>query len=168
MNLEGTHYKFRKLEFWAERGLINIVDERLPPEHHRFHMVISRREFLRRLQAFSDELRRRHFKYEDERNQYIRLLEEGVQVAREAKNQGEPTNPDAISEMVRRRRLTMLMSDKSSPILKLDGAALINPAGAIPALFAPENDLLPPIPRADPNKPITPFNPEWETRWKGA
>ena len=158
----GYHYRFRKLEFWAERGVVHIIDERFLPANDRSYTVKTVRDFLLGLNAFSEELKKRTFKYADERNEYITLLDNGVQVCRDAKKQGRPDDPKAIEQMIKDRRQTMLFSSLPTG-MKTDGAILLdtftggasNMNGALTASAAPEGRLLPPMPQASPNKPVT-------------
>lgn len=158
----GYHYRFRLLEFWAERGMIHIIDERFPPANDRSYTVKTVRDFLLGMNAFSDELRRRKFKYADERNEYIKLLDDGVQACRDAKTQGRPDDPAAIAQIVRDRRKSMLYSSLPAG-MRTDGGLLLDTftggasriGGALAASAAPENRSLPPMPQAPRNKATT-------------
>jgi hypothetical protein len=134
---DGQHYYYRKLEFWAENGLINIVDERFPPEDDRSFVVRTRVDFLQKLAAFSTELKKCNFKYADERNEHITFLENGTACAREAKKQGCPDDPEAMADMLRHRRRNYSFGT---------GQSVVTHAAA--AEGTPENELLPPIPTA--------------------
>ena len=136
--------------FWAERGLINIIDERFPPEHKNAFNVCMVGEFLKRLQTFNVQIKRWGKKWPDEREELVKLIEDGVQCCRDAKAQGRPDDPKAIADILKQRHRFMLYA----------GTGSISPNGALAADYAPENAMLPPIPQADPNKPVTPLLPE--------
>lgn len=144
---KGRHYRFRKLDFWAERGLINIVDERFPPSHDKAFTVVPVREFLYRLQGINDMIKRWGKQWPDEREELTQMVEDGVQCCREAKAQGRPDDPRAVADILKQRRRFMLYA----------GTGNTEPIGALPSAIAPENVNLPPIPTADPNKPVTPL-----------
>lgn len=146
---KGRRYRYRKLEFWAERGLINIVDERFPPSHPKAFTVTTVRDFLLRLQHFNGELKRWGKKWPDEREELVKLIEDGIECCKDAKNQGRPDDPKAVADILKQRHRFMLYA----------GTGNTEPGGALPSECAPESAVLPPIPQADPNKPITPLVP---------
>src|SRR4029077_512669 len=111
---KGQHYRFRKIEYWAERGMINIVDERFPQDHPQFFKLEMVGKFLERLLRFSQELKGRTFKYPDEREEYVTLIENGVACAREAKNQGRPDDPKAVEDMIKERRCNYVLGNGQS------------------------------------------------------
>ncbi len=148
---KGYTYSFRKLNFWAEAGMVCIEDERFHPDHRKAFQTIAVRDWLHRLNAMSEELKKRPFKYADEREEYIKMLDNGVQVAKDAKAQGRFDDPKAVADMLKERRKHILFSNLPTG-MKADGGILLN--GAVSADVAPENAVLPPIPKAPPNKPI--------------
>lgn len=145
--VKGRHYRYRKLDIWAERGIINIVDERFPSSHlHAFNTCVVR-EFLLRLQALSKEVKEWEKKWPDEREELVTFIEDGLACVQDAKAQGRPDNPTATAQMLRERRRFMLYA----------GTGSTAPGGALSSAVAPESVILPPIPQANPNKPITPL-----------
>lgn len=110
----GLHYKKKyrwqppasdmggALVFWAEEGMICILDERYPPEDPRHLTVLSRRQWLKHLQALSAQIKREE--YADERESLLQLIENGVACAREAKRQGDLSDPKDVDYMVRHTR----------------------------------------------------------------
>lgn len=146
MKTKGRHYRYRKLEFWAERGLINIVDERFPPSHPRAFDIILVEDFKDRLRALVGTIERWKLnQWTDERKELQKMIEDGVQCVKDAVKQGRPDDPKALAEILRDRRRNMLYAG--------------NPAGALPAGRAPESVDLPPIPKAPAHKPVTPLVP---------
>src|SRR3974390_487486 len=144
---KGRHYRYRKLDVWSERGLINIVDERFPPSHPKSFTVVPVREFLYRLQHLNGMVKKWGKKWPDEREELVKFIEDGVACCQEAKAQGRPDDPKAVADILRQRHRFMLYA----------GTGSTAPGGALASADAPENVILPPIPQADPNKPITPL-----------
>jgi hypothetical protein len=132
----NRHYRYRKLEFWAERGMINLIDERYPQSSDKFFTVIMVREFLLRLDQLNKEVKRWGKQWTDERQEMIKLIEEGITCCRQAKAQGRPDDPKAVADMLKVRQKSMLLAGNSGQSYK----------GAILASHAPEGVLLPPLP----------------------
>ena len=93
----GKCYTFRDLKFYAENGFICLHDESTGEFY-----VLTRREFLQRAQALSDEARRmRQVSAENpaktwvasDRVELVQAIENMVACTREAKEQGDRTNP---------------------------------------------------------------------------
>jgi hypothetical protein len=135
--MKDTHYRFRKLEFWADSGMICVVDERFSFGHEKSFKALTCRDFLLRLNSFSEELKKHKIKYADERQEYIKLCEDGVACVRQAKKQGDPADPKTMSEMLRHRRRNWVLCDNT-------GSGTSTYAGSADSM--PENSLLPPIP----------------------
>lgn len=104
----GKCYTFRGLKFYAENGFICLHDE----ETGEFY-VLTRKEFLLRAQALSDEAARlRHVAAENpdkaswlsaDRSELVRAIEEMLACTNEAKEQGDRTDPD-VDAWFRRHR----------------------------------------------------------------
>lgn len=154
---EGKHYNFRKLEFWAERGMVNIIDYRYEQDDDKFFSVIVVRDFLIRLNHLGEELKQHQHQYADERNEYLNFMEDGCKCAREAKAQGRPDDPKAVAQILRQRRKNFSgaeLASNDSYVIACSTGERWRLAGGIPADIAPENKVLPAMPKADPNKPI--------------
>jgi hypothetical protein len=134
MSTAGKHYRFRKLEFWAESGMINLIDERHPPEHPGSFKVIMVREWLERLNTLNKEIHRWN-KYVDERNEMSNFIDNGIACVRDAKKQGRPDDPKAAADILKSRRKTHFIGTGQSTILHTASAS-----------SAPEGLLLPPMP----------------------
>lgn len=87
---EGTKFRFRNTLFWAEDGMICIEDL----TNGNFHTVMVR-DFLLRLRSTLRSLDR--FKYWDEREEHMKLVEDGIKACREAQAQGRPDDPKAVA-----------------------------------------------------------------------
>jgi hypothetical protein len=77
------------------------------------------REFLHRLNAINDmvgnskaTMASEGFAHQDEIERQQRFIEEAVELVKRAKEQGEPSNPDAVKSAKSRRPVTIIMPDK--------------------------------------------------------
>lgn len=98
----GRRFKHKKLEFWADRGLIHVIDTRKEPPEYK---VDTLREFLYRAQNFIDERTRIQHKVRigagssntrvdnEAINELQTLIEDMVRCVEIAKQQGDPTDP---------------------------------------------------------------------------
>ena len=96
--VSGKCYTFRGLKFYAQNGFICLHDE----DSGEF-FVLTRREFLQRAQALSDEAARmRHVAAENpskaislsaDRSKLIQAIEHMIACTRDAKEQGDRTDP---------------------------------------------------------------------------
>jgi len=148
MTKEGKHYRFRNIEFWAERGLIQFVDERFPPEDDRSHDVLTVTEFLENIRAINRELG--NIKHADERAEHDRLIENGIKCAKEAQNQGRPDDPEHVRQILKDRRKNWVMGTGNGKY----GEVKLHTESAS---ATPEGAMLPPMPKhpmADVDKPL--------------
>ncbi len=103
-------FKHKRLEFWAERGMVNIIDYRKSPPEYKSEML---REFLMRAQNFVDERKRiahraavststtgRRIAHE-QIEELQKLIDDMVRCARIAKHQGDPSDP-RVQEHIRK------------------------------------------------------------------
>lgn len=134
MSKSGKHYRFRKLQFWAERGMINLIDERFQPDHPGSFKVVMVSEWLERLSTLNKELHRWN-KYPDERNEMSNFIDNGIASAKEARKQGRPDDPKAVSDVLKSRRKVHFLGSGQSTILHTSSSESV-----------PEGLLLPPIP----------------------
>ena len=106
--VSGKCYTFRGLKFYAQNGFVCLHDE----DTGEF-FVLTRKEFLQRAQALSDEAARlRHVAAENpgqaawmsaDRSELILAVENMIACTREAKEQGDRTNP-TVDEWFRKHR----------------------------------------------------------------
>jgi hypothetical protein len=97
-------FDFKQTKFWAERGLVHTVHEETGE-----YTECSVREWLLRAKALSDQAW--HEKYVDEREQIVRLVENMVKVAKQAKGQGDPHTREGVNEAVRRLPTQVLLPE---------------------------------------------------------
>lgn len=93
----------REVRFWAERGLIHVEDSL-----DNSYQSLSVRQFLERVAALSDLLR--NSRSSDAtgpdaayRSELLAVIEQAVQIARQAQLQGMPDDPSAVRDLLRRR-----------------------------------------------------------------
>lgn len=102
---EGPHYRFQKYEFWAERGMISLVDteEAAKTDGEQCHWRIAPGEFIKRaIAAYMQE----PDKYPSKLAELRTLLDNAKDACKLAKAQGDPTDPSVIDHVVRHRRKT--------------------------------------------------------------
>lgn len=106
----GTCFTYRGLKFYAENGFVSLHDEATGE-----YFVLTRKEFLLRAQALSEEadkLRKLAAEnpaqaawYSEDRVDLIQAVENMIACTREAKEQGDRTDPE-VDAWFRRHRPT--------------------------------------------------------------
>jgi hypothetical protein len=105
----------KAVRWWAERGLIHFEDSRTGQ-----YQAMTVKTFLERLQGINDLLSKgrksdnKDFAHPDEIDRQMRFIEQGVDLARKAKEQGSPDDPH-----VRRQKANELPVSVSVPKLVL-------------------------------------------------
>lgn len=110
---EGKHYKFENYSFWAERGMISLVDEDAAARgDEQSHWRIGAGEFLKRAIAA-----RMHHPdlYADKTAALSRLLDEAVAACKLAKAQGDPMDKSTIDTVVRHQRSRQIVMPHELP-----------------------------------------------------
>ena len=134
----GKHYNFRDQEFWACNGLIYIIDYRDGiPDDNRFK-IETRAEFATRAIMLNEMAR--GWKWHDERHEFNKAVENMVAVVKEAKRQGDPTDPETAKKLAwENRKMIFVMNynpgSRSKLILPGDARYKFDPG-------------MPPIPQA--------------------
>lgn len=154
---QSRHYRYEPpsrrgqgaLEFWAENGLIFIVDERFAPADPQSLEVVTVREWLENISGINTSIPRlserivSHVSVNmaggsaggsiaEERESLHKLVEDGCLVAKEAQRQGRPDDPKHVAQMARDRRRSMVQA----------GTGGARSMGAISASDAPEGQKL--------------------------
>ena len=101
---QGPRYKFKDQVFWAEGGLICIENQ-----NNGDFKVITRAEAAARIICLNDELP--HFQYADERDELCRCVVNMCEAIKEAKRQGDPTNPEVAKQLIREKKRTSVLFD---------------------------------------------------------
>ena len=131
MPKQSKHYKFRNIEFWAEQGLVTLIDEDKGGDSRVTADEAIRRispvEFLERVVA----VRIGTPDYSDELFEVRQFMDRAVEVIKIARAQGDPTDPNVLAHMSRHQRRSQILmpGDFSSGNLaplrnKYDEAAL--------------------------------------------
>jgi len=100
---EGKHYRFRNFEFWAERGMITLVDlndasDNKPVDEYR--QRLSPGEFMKRAIAA---LVSEPDKYPSVLRELRNLVQNAAEAAKLAKAQGDPTDQKVIDHMLKHK-----------------------------------------------------------------
>lgn len=102
-------------KYWAERGLI----------HHELtttgeYQKLTVRDFLERLKGVNDMLgnstatdAKENFAHQDEIERQKRFVEEGIELVKQAQNQGMPSDPKARAELKRRQPVSVVVPGRN-------------------------------------------------------
>jgi len=120
---ESRHYRWLCFEFYAERGMVTLIDTAMAADStadvHKAVQRLAPGDFLKRAmairQADSD-------KYPSETKSFERLFEKAVAVAKIAKAQGDPTDPKVLGHVGRHNR-------RSSIVLPGEVNSILGPVG---------------------------------------
>jgi hypothetical protein len=109
MPKQSKHYKFQRLEFWAENGLITMIDEDKAgnsgvPASEAIRRI-SPVEFLERVVA----VRMGTPDYSDELFLVRQFLDRAVEVIKIARAQGDPTDPTVLAHMGKHARRSQIL-----------------------------------------------------------
>lgn len=111
VHILGTHnvVKFGPLRFWPERGIICCEDAR-----DNSFVQLSVEEALMRTRGINDMIGRSSddHEYADEIEQHQRFVEDMVEIIREAKEQGMPSDPSASRDLARRQPKSLRIEHK--------------------------------------------------------
>lgn len=106
----GPKYKFKDQRFWAEGGLVCIEDQR-----NGEYKVITRAEAAARAIAFNAELQ--NYSYPSERDELCRCVCNLCEAVKEAKRQGDPTDPEVRRSRIKdAKKASILLSGSGTGI----------------------------------------------------
>jgi hypothetical protein len=100
----GKKYRFRNQEFQAINGLVHIEDRQTGD-----FKAVTQAEMVARAIGFRDALK--HIDYPDEREELSRCVLAIRDCVLEAKNQGDPMDPEAAKQVARENRPIQGMMD---------------------------------------------------------
>lgn len=99
---EGKHKIFDNIEFWAEEGLI-FIEDRSSGDCN----VVTCKDFVKRAVVIHDEAKRAWFK--DDRDRLNDCVINMYEVWKEAKTQGDPSDPKiALQKLKERRKVSLI------------------------------------------------------------
>lgn len=100
---EGKHYTFDDLEYWAEDGVICIVDTRDGE-----YKAVTCLDFAKRAEAINEEARRATLPSDRLRLQNCVL--DMHEAWKEAKSHGDPGDPEVVKQRIRERRRAIMVT----------------------------------------------------------
>lgn len=146
---EGKHYHYNQYEFWAERGMISLVDTDKAGDSsenaEQYHWRIPPGEFIKRAIAA-----RIHFPdlHADKTAKLRKLLEDATAACKLAKQQGDPTDPSVLDHVVKHQRKRQIVLPHELPAMpgltpemklkpkgKTAGDTLVEGVDVVPKLF---------------------------------
>lgn len=115
---EGRHYRYRCFEFWAEKGLISLLDvERAADSTAKlsdYYWRLSPSEFLKRTIAIHIAT---GVRYPSEIRRTKKLLDDSVEACKLAKAQGDPTDPQVSAYAGRHKRKSRIITPSEANTL---------------------------------------------------
>jgi hypothetical protein len=99
---EGKVLSFRDLKYWAQDGMVYIIDERSGEMKIEAPMVMRYRAIA--LAREADSMRQRQGHYRDEIKELLLAAKGLMEVILAAEEQGTPTDPEVLRQQVEERR----------------------------------------------------------------
>jgi len=151
----GRHYRFEKYEFWAERGMISLVDTEMAGDSSNdrtSHWRIAPGEFMKRAVAA---MIAEPDKYPSKLKQLRDLLDNAKTACLLAKKQGDPSDPRVIDHVVKhQRKSSLLLPGQGLP--PMPGQRMkIRPTGDVSDILSQGVQVVPDL-VIDPSTVITP------------
>jgi len=108
---EGPHYKWCGFEFYAERGLVTLIDTNMAADSEAdIHKAVQRlapAEFVKR--AFGIRMADSE-KYPSETRSFEKLFDKAMEVAKLARAQGDPTDPKVLEHVAKHNRRSQILT----------------------------------------------------------
>lgn len=130
---EGPHYRFKNMEFWAERGMISLVDtEAAARGEEQYHWRVPPGEFIKR--AIGARMQEPD-NYPDRVRALRQMLDDAKTACKMAKAQGDPTDPSVLDHVIkhRRRTSTLVMPHELPPMPGVTPKYKVTAKGQTPA-----------------------------------
>lgn len=105
----GQVYRYKKLLYWAQGGVICIEDTRDGE-----FKTESRVEFAARVITIRTVLAADRYKYADERNEDFNFVINGAAAVKEARKQGDPFDPKVLESVLKHRRRSFIFTGDGS------------------------------------------------------
>jgi hypothetical protein len=106
---EGKHYRFRHQEIYATEGMV-VVESQIDGDV-KFYTWYA---MLDRASAFNRQIS--HMGFADERDEIMSLVESLVEVCTEAKNQGDPCDPEILHKKYKENRRIAANMSNAGPV----------------------------------------------------
>jgi len=107
---ESKHYRFKGLEYWAQGGMVTILDVEMAGDSDadatEAVIRVTPGEFIKRAIAVRMSCTDQ---YSDERVESQRLLERATEVSKAAKAQGDPSDPGVWEHVSRHARRSSII-----------------------------------------------------------
>ena len=127
---EGKHYRFQRLEFYADQGMITLIDlDKAADSSVTPDEAIQRLrpgQFLKRVIAVRMGTKDT---YPDEAMQSNKLLEDATAACKLAKSQGDPLDPEVQDHMVKHTKRNRILVSGSSNISPSEANKILGPVG---------------------------------------
>lgn len=127
---EGKHYRFQRLEFYADQGMITLIDlDKAADSSVTPDEAIQRLrpgQFIKRVIAVrmgSKDM------YPDEAIRANKLLEEATAACKLAKSQGDPLDPEVQDHMLKHNKSSRILVSDGSPISTAEANKILGPVG---------------------------------------
>jgi hypothetical protein len=104
---EGTRFKFRNLEYFANNGMVLIIDDR--DGSMKFENTMQMRARAKSFAMDAVRMKAKEWKYRYEIKEMFDAAKNLMQVIKEAEEQGDPTNP-IHAEQLARDKMKFVMS----------------------------------------------------------
>jgi len=115
---ESRHCKFQNFEFWAERGMITLIDAVAAQDSSRsvdtYHWRIAPGQFMARAMAA---LVQEPDKYGDKLARLRRLVSDAAEVCKAAKAQGDPTDPSVLDHVIKHQKRRQIIMPGEMPAI---------------------------------------------------
>lgn len=154
----GRHYRFEHFEFWAEQGLITLIDIEKAADSNaaerEYRFRIAPGEFMKRaISAMITE----PDKYPSRLRALRKLLEDAKAACLLAKRQGDPTDPSVLDHVIRhKRKRSALVLPGSSGLPPMPGQRMkIRPRGNTRDILSQGVQVIPDL-TIDPSTVMTP------------
>jgi hypothetical protein len=127
---EGPHYRFQRLEFYANQGMITLIDlDKAADSSVTPDEAIQRLrpgQFIKRVIAVRMGTKDM---YPDETMHANRLLEEATAACKLAKSQGDPLDTKVQDHMLKHNKRSRILVSGGSPISTAEANKLLGPVG---------------------------------------
>jgi hypothetical protein len=158
MAREGRHYRYKHLEFWAQGGLITIIDRNRAGDSEKqldeYAQRMPPRDFIKR--AIAARITGKDF-YPSEDHLLTRMLEDATAAVKEALAQGDPTDPAVQEHTIKHKsRRSILLPGEVDSILGPVGGAKFKFASVEPTQVLQSGETVVPDFSIGPADMITP------------